>query len=99
MSRYRKKPVVVDAFQMTRERMADISDWPEWLKAAARKPVRATGFLWEQEEGTVLIGTLEGVMTVQPNDWIIRGVQGELYPCKPDIFEATYEPVEDACDE
>lgn len=42
----------------------------------------------------IAIGTLEGVMVASPGDWIIRGVQGEFYPCKPDIFEATYEPVE-----
>lgn len=42
----------------------------------------------------VLIPTLEGLMLAREHDWIIRGVQGELYPCKPDIFEATYEPVE-----
>lgn len=42
------------------------------------------------------IGTLEGVMACAPGDWIIRGVKGELYPCKPDIFAATYEPVDEA---
>jgi hypothetical protein len=41
------------------------------------------------------IETLEGTMTATPGDWIICGVQGELYPCKPDIFEATYEPVDE----
>lgn len=39
------------------------------------------------------IKTLEGVMRADPGDWIIRGIKGEIYPCKPDIFEATYEPV------
>ena len=43
-----------------------------------------------------LIGTLEGYMAVTPGDWVITGVKGEHYPCKPDIFEMTYEPVEDA---
>jgi hypothetical protein len=42
-----------------------------------------------------IIKTLEGEMTVSPGDWIIQGVNGELYPCKPDIFEKTYEPVEE----
>lgn len=42
----------------------------------------------------IAIETLEGIMVAAPGDWIIRGVQGEFYPCKPDIFEATYEPVE-----
>jgi hypothetical protein len=48
---------------------------------------------WAAEQnGTVTITTLEGVMRADPGDWIIRGVKGEFYPCKPDIFEATYEP-------
>jgi hypothetical protein len=41
----------------------------------------------------VVIATLEGDMTASPGDWIIKGVKGEFYPCKPDIFEATYEPL------
>lgn len=49
----------------------------------------------ESGDGTdqeIEINTLEGAMTAKPRDWIIRGIQGEFYPCKPDIFEATYEP-------
>jgi hypothetical protein len=42
-----------------------------------------------------MIATLEGDMMVSENDWVIKGVKGELYPCKPDIFEMTYEPVEE----
>ena len=45
-------------------------------------------------EGQIVIDTLEGKMFASPSDWIIKGVQGEFYPCKPDIFEATYEVVE-----
>ena len=59
---FRKKPVVVDAYQTDRE---------------------------------MNIETLEGVMHAEPGDWIITGVNGERYPCKPDIFEKTYEPVPD----
>jgi len=47
-----------------------------------------------QTDRAVTIETLEGTMVALPGDWIIRGVKGEMYPCKPDIFEATYEPVE-----
>ena len=49
---------------------------------------------WEvaSHKGDIYITTLEGVMRADNGDWIIRGVKGELYPCKPDIFEATYEP-------
>lgn len=46
------------------------------------------------EDGSMLIDTLEGVMRADPGDWIIRGVKGELYPCKPDIFAATYDPAD-----
>lgn len=47
-------------------------------------------------DGSLFIGTLEGTMEARPGDWIIRGVKGEIYPCKPDIFAATYEPVDEA---
>lgn len=51
------------------------------------------GGAWEYcHDGGIDIKTLEGTMHASPGDWIIRGVKGELYPCKPDIFEATYEP-------
>lgn len=97
--KYRKKPIVIEAFQMTHERRADNKDWPNWLHEAWNKD--------EREEGSVScidlphsdgadqlhIITKEGSMLVGWGDWIIQGVQGELYPCKPDIFAATYEPV------
>jgi hypothetical protein len=47
---------------------------------------------WYMQTGGIYIPTLEGVVVASPGDWIIRGVKGEFYPCKPDIFEATYEP-------
>lgn len=50
--------------------------------------------MYRDGEGTYLIDTLEGPLRVSDGDWIITGIQGERYPCKPDIFEATYEPVE-----
>lgn len=53
--------------------------------------VPAHGWSIDPATGFLLIATLEGVMQAKPGDWIIRGVQGEFYPCKPDIFEATYE--------
>lgn len=56
--------------------------------------VPASGVSIDPATGFLLIATLEGVMQAKPGDWIIRGVQGEFYPCKPDIFEATYEVVE-----
>jgi hypothetical protein len=100
MARYRKKPVVVEAFQMTRERREGNSEWPEWLHKAWQLPFSAPGCLscedYPNSNGTdrLVIRTLEGVHIVSWGDYIIKGVQGELYPCKPDIFEATYEKVE-----
>ncbi|TXH56942.1 MAG: hypothetical protein E6Q97_05460 [Desulfurellales bacterium] len=83
MAKYRKKPVVIDAVQ---HRMG------EQPYDLAQDVIAGT--IRYQEDGTALIQTLEGVMCASPGDWIIRGVKGELYPCKPGIFAATYEPVE-----
>lgn len=75
------------------------SDYPPWLQDAwngGRGPLSIesqTAARKEDWRGWVEIKTLEGVMRADPGDWIIRGVKGELYPCKPDIFEATYEAV------
>ena len=87
MAKYRKKPVVIDAYQY-REFDTE-SDWPGWFYEAIVEGVCLT------YEGTLKIKTQDGFWEAHPGDWIIRGVKGELYPCKPDIFEATYEPVED----
>lgn len=89
MSKFRKKPVVIEAIQYTGERVAAV-DVPLWLVAAMHtRVVTPSG---DGEPEALYINTLEGRMTVSVGDWIIRGVKGELYPCKPDIFEATYEP-------
>ncbi|SFF22986.1 hypothetical protein SAMN04487969_11962 [Paenibacillus algorifonticola] len=83
MGKYRKKPVVIDAFRWTGG--LDQSEDPEWIVNRIR--MGQVSF----SNGRMFIKTLEGVMEAQPGDYIIRGVQGEIYPCKPDIFEATYE--------
>ena len=92
---FRKKPVVIEAFQMTEERRTSNADWPEWMHHAWQLERETLGSLYPTEEGTddgtLSIGTLEGQHLVSWGDWIIQGVKGELYPCKPDIFEATYE--------
>lgn len=80
--KYRKKPVVIDAFRF------GFHDHPEWLRIAERNN-RLMVFA-----GEVKISTLEGVMTAEVGDWIIKGVAGEIYPCKSDIFAETYEAVE-----
>ena len=100
MPKYRKKPVEIEAFQMTKERRWDNSEWPSWLSQAWQKEPTEAGCLYcIDDDGLVAPGerlcitTLEGAHAVTFGDYIIQGVQGEIYPCKPDIFEQTYEAV------
>ena len=83
--KYRKKPVVIEAIQFTGDNIQELWDWAG--ADAIYGPV--------EDDPSAYITTLEGRMEASPGDWIIKGVQGEFYPCKPEIFEATYEPVED----
>lgn len=87
--RFRKRPVEVEAVRVTDD-PADIADFLHRCEKTA-----AAGAFQDPASGDVHIGTLEGVMHAGPGDWIVRGVRGELYPVRGDIFEATYEPVED----
>ncbi len=93
--KYRKKPVVIEAIQLTEEVALDVFRDSEksifGLRPSGQYHLgdRKVFFAY------ISIDTLEGKMTAGLGDWIIKGVHGELYPCKPDIFEATYEPVED----
>lgn len=97
---YRKKPVVVDAFQLTEETRRDNRDWPEWANYAWNFSKDEVGALYPADfpdsDGTddLMVNTLEGPIRVSIDDFIIKGVKGELYPCKPDIFHMTYEPAE-----
>jgi len=93
MPLYRKKPVVIEAFQMTIKRMENDVDWPKWLIAARDLDTDKRNSLFLDVHNNMRIMTLEGAHFVTPGDFIIQGVQGELYPCKPDIFHATYNPV------
>ena len=89
--KFRKKPVVIDAFKWTDGE--DQKEDPEWIVDAIKK--RDVYFSCEGTSFCEMrITTLEGVMSASMGDYIIRGIKGEIYPCKPDIFEATYEPVE-----
>lgn len=97
MPLFRKKPVVIEAFQLTKETRFDNRDWPEWMNRAWNNERKTAGALFTTcdatPDGTLSIGTLEGIHLVSFNDWIIQGVNGEIYPCKPDIFNKTYEAV------
>ena len=79
--KYRKKPVVIDAMQVTSA--TPFIDVAKFVGKDIRVGING-----------LVIDTLEGELHVSPGDWIIRGVKGEFYPCKPDIFAATYEPVD-----
>lgn len=81
--RYRKKPVIIDAIQWTGDNYMEIDLFVD----AAHRTYPSLGI--------VCIDTLEGTMEANPGDFIIKGVNGEFYPCKPDIFEKTYEKVEE----
>lgn len=84
MPKYRKKPVVIEAVQWTGENATEMSlfigrsDIGRWYNGTLVLPIE----------------TLEGQITANPGDWVIKGVKGEFYPCKPDIFDATYDLVE-----
>lgn len=95
IQKFRKKPVVIEAIQWTNDsgNFTQILDW------SSGQVTSASPLVWEQTEKEPIgsfcleIKTLEGVMLARLNDWIIKGVNGEFYPCKPDIFEKSYECV------
>jgi hypothetical protein len=101
LMKYRKKPIVIDAFKWTGD--ADQLEDPEWIVEKIRSGeitvhtgndlARKRGGMKNWKDPYILIPTLEGTMEAQVGDYIIKGVKGEIYPCKPDIFEATYELV------
>ena len=109
MAWYRKRPVVIEALRLGWDNWSEMCDFAGVGRLADGKPqgtfVDADGhstgdrFPGDPPAGHAPIGllipTLEGMMLGVEGDWIIRGIKGELYPCKPDIFAATYEPVED----
>jgi len=91
--KFRKKPVVIEAMQLTTENFWKVYDWiddgpgvKEWSWC---EPLDLSG------ERYIAIRTLEGVIRASEDDWVIKGIAGEFYPCKPDIFAATYEPAEE----
>jgi hypothetical protein len=97
--KYRKKPVEVEAMLLAAE-----TDEHDFLDPNTRAQAEIAGWMMghgfrdfrvhgDHRPFGLAIQTLEGVMVAAPGDYVIRGVQGEFYPCKPDIFEATYEPV------
>lgn len=87
--KYRKLPVVIEAFQWNGQHQ---KEYPDWLWEA----VKCGKVYFENTDPvTMIVKTLEGDHTAKLGDYIIQGIKGELYPCKPDIFEKTYEAVEE----
>ena len=89
--KFRKKPVVIEAVLWTGKNWKEMNDYLPvngkwWMK---------DGSLWNMKDQfqPIMLETLEGVMQADIGDWIIKGVKGEFYPCKPDIFKETYDPV------
>ena len=80
--KYRKKPVIIEAMQFDG---SDSSGYGilRWVGAGSRT--------WERDNHHIMIPTLEGIMRADVGDYIIKGIQGEFYPCKPDIFAASYD--------
>lgn len=88
---FRKKPIVIEARVFATNNDEDgrcCHALVEWILGNGGKA--------ETDETDIYIGTLEGEMRAEVGDWIIRGIKGEFYPCKPDIFAASYEPAASA---
>lgn len=84
---YRKKPLVIEAVQWQPEiKPIDVPDW--LMQEISKRP-----HLFDMETGILTLRTREGDMQCLPGDWVIKGVKSELYPCKNEIFEMTYELV------
>ena len=88
--RYTKKPITIEAFQMTKEARWTPSKWPSWLLKAWDEGTVAP-LVNESPSGEIFVATLEGNHSVSWGDFIIQGIKNEIYPCKPDIFTMTYD--------
>jgi hypothetical protein len=95
MPKFRKKPVVIEAVQWTGSNVNEMLGFALTVASLSRKDHKLPDGVGVLAGGILIIETLEGDMQASPNDWIIKGVKGEFYPCKPDIFAATYEAVEE----
>ena len=90
--KYRKRPIEIEAVRLNGAGRLE-GDMPDWIvQPALRGEIQYT----HTQEAGLHVKTLEGVMRAGPGDWLIRGVQGEIYPCKDEVFRETYEPVYEA---
>lgn len=95
MPKFRKKPVVIEAVRNTGSNLKEVETFLAGEVLPDMYPPRKY-FSINWGNGRVAIETLEGVMLATPGDWIIKGVKGEFYPCKDQIFKMTYEPADEA---
>ena len=87
MPNFRKKPAVIEARQLTWDNIEEVMAWCGATRHYTPKPFRSVGGIYVPVSATEEVQTHFG-------DWVIKGVAGEFYPCKPDIFDATYEPAD-----
>lgn len=88
--KFRKKPVEIEAVQFMGDNQTELARWMQSHQSYDYGDPSG-----ECPPDAFFVTTLEGAMRADPEDWIIRGVQGEFYPCKPDIFDATYDVADD----
>lgn len=93
--KFRKKPIVIEAFQYDGDLMYTNGDYyvPQWAINAFKNNIMYYDSI-DKEPSELFIKTLEGIRHISVGDYVIQGIKGELYPCKPDIFESTYEKYE-----
>ncbi len=97
IKKFRKKPVVIEAVKWT-GLQSDLDKMISWFgvyRSLKNPSGKYESISWDKLKSEINIETLEGTMIASKGDWIIKGVEGELYPCKPAIFEKTYEEVND----
>ena len=95
MSEYRKRPVVIEAQRLTLDNIEAVSDWVMEGFVATEQFDKDVSATLCGPDAHLDINTLEGTMRAEPGDWVIKGVKGEFYPIKNDVFVLTYEAVED----
>lgn len=88
--KYRKKQIIIEAVQWTGKNFDEVSNFMQFFHG--HKKAYEDAQEGSEQSGKYYIMTPEGVMTASKGDWIIRGINGEFYPCKPDIFEKSYDP-------
>ena len=95
IKKYVKKPIEVESIQLTKENIIEVFDFLDGANYKETKSVEELEDFSQRmlKQGYIEIETLEGYMKASFGDYIIKGIKGEFYPCKPDIFQATYEEV------